>query len=108
MKNNIREIIHQFAIYGDFIEATPFGSGHINSTFRSVWNQAGVTVRYIHQRINEQVFTRPDEVMDNIVRVTNHIREGLIREGHDDTSRRTLTVIPARDGKPWARDRDGG
>ena len=106
--NNIMEVIHQFAIYGELENVKPFGSGHINSTFLSVWNQAGAKLRYIHQRINEEVFVRPEQVMENIERVTNHIRDNVSRAGLGDISRRTLTIIPARDGKLWARDREGG
>jgi hypothetical protein len=101
-------VLHQFTIYGEFEFAEPFGSGHINNTFRSQWNQAGVRVRYTHQRINEQVFTRPDEVMENIKRVTCHIAERLEREQAADRSRRVLTVVPARDGKLWVQDAEGG
>jgi hypothetical protein len=98
----------RFSIYGEFESAEPFGGGHINRTYRSRWNQAGVRVRYTHQRINEQVFVRPDEVMENIERVTRHIAEKLIRAGTADRSRRVLTVVPARDGNPWVRDAEGG
>jgi hypothetical protein len=65
-------------------------------------------VRYTHQRINEKVFVRPNEVMENIERVTRHIAEKLEREGAADRSRRVLSVIPSRDGKPWVRDAGGG
>jgi hypothetical protein len=102
------DMIRQFAIYGEFIGAASFGGGHINDTFRSEWNQAGTVVRYTHQRINEKVFTRPDEVMENIVRVTEHIAGKHSAAGESDLSRRALTVVPARDGKPWARDGEGG
>jgi hypothetical protein len=63
-------------------------------------------VRYTHQRINEQVFAHPDEVMENILRVTSHIAGKLA--GVSDLSRRVLTVVPSRDGKPWVRDAEGG
>ncbi|MCL2557149.1 MAG: aminoglycoside phosphotransferase family protein [Treponema sp.] len=102
----LQEAIPQFAIYGDFVNAAPFGNGHINETFLSVWNQAGVRARYVHQRINELVFTKPDEVMENIVRVTEHLAGKML--GRADSSRRALSVVPARDGKPWARDSAGG
>jgi hypothetical protein len=110
------DVIHQFAIYGEFESVEPFGSGHINDTFRSRWNQAGTRVRYTHQRINEQVFAHPGEVMENIERVTRHIAENLRRAasrpdgktGAIDLSRRVLTVVPSRDGKPWVRDAEGG
>jgi hypothetical protein len=67
-----------------------------------------VRVRYTHQRINEKVFIRPDEVMENIERVTRHIAEKLVRQGADDRSRRVLAVVPSHDGKPWVRDAEGG
>jgi hypothetical protein len=98
----------RFTIYGELETVEPFGSGHINGTFRSRWNQAGARVRYTHQRINGKVFARPDEVMENIRRVTGHIAEKLEREGADDRSRRVLSVVPSRDGKPWVRDAEGG
>jgi Ser/Thr protein kinase RdoA (MazF antagonist) len=101
-------MIHQFLIYGDFEEAAPFGSGHINDTFVSRWNQAGIKIRYIHQRINSRIFLRPDQVMENIQRVTTHIAAKLSAAGLADRSRRTMTVIPGRDGKPWVRDEEGG
>jgi hypothetical protein len=103
-----REVLGRFAIYGEFESAESFGSGHINNTYRSRWNQAGVRVRYTHQRINEKVFARPDEVMENIERVTRHIAEKLEREGAAGRSRRALSVVPSRDGKPCVRDAGGG
>jgi Ser/Thr protein kinase RdoA (MazF antagonist) len=104
----LKGIFSQFAIYGDPVDAAPLGKGHINDSFVSTWNQGGATVRYTHQRINHRVFTRPDAVMENIVRVTGHIRGKLSAAGLPDTSRRTLTVVPARDGQPFVRDAEGG
>jgi Ser/Thr protein kinase RdoA (MazF antagonist) len=102
------DCIHRFALYGEFETAAPFGTGHINETFVSRWNQAGSTARYLHQRINEKVFARPDQVMENIQRVTAHIARKLMAEGSAGWSRRVLTVVPALDGKPWVRDGEGG
>ncbi|MDR3145736.1 MAG: aminoglycoside phosphotransferase family protein, partial [Treponema sp.] len=99
-------VLNRFSIYGDLEAIVPFGNGHINDTFVSTWNQGGTRLRYTHQRINERVFTRPDEVMANILRVTCHIRGKLA--GLGDRSRRVLTVIPALDGKPFVRDAEGG
>jgi hypothetical protein len=101
-------IVQQFVIYGEFIGVSPFGTGHINDTYRSQWNQAGTVTRYIHQRINQRVFVHPDDVMANIVRITDHITEKLKAAGESDWSRRSLTVVPSRDGKPWVRDSEGG
>ncbi|MFP3088973.1 aminoglycoside phosphotransferase family protein [Treponema sp. TIM-1] len=102
------DLVHQFSIYGEFETAAPFGSGHINDTFVSQWNQAGTRIRYLHQRINEGVFVHPDEVMENIERVTGHIVKKLATAGISGRSRRTLTVVHSRDGKSWVRDAEGG
>jgi Ser/Thr protein kinase RdoA (MazF antagonist) len=104
----LEEALGQFAIPGEREDLVPFGKGHINDTFVSTWNQGGLRRRYTHQRINHHVFTRPAEVMENILRVTTHIRQKLEAQGAGDRDRRVLTVIPAVDGKPWVRDGEGG
>ena len=48
--------LSRFVIFGDFISAAPYGSGHINDTYAVVCSQAGLEVRYIFQRINPQYF----------------------------------------------------
>jgi hypothetical protein len=105
---NIATIISAFCIYGEFEDVAPCGLGHINDTYISRWNQAGTRVRYLHQRINESVFAHPDEVMENILRVTHHIADKLIAAGTSEWSRRVLTVVPSREGTPWVRDPLGG
>jgi len=102
------EAAQEFAIYGEFESVTPFGGGHINETCLSRWNQGGTVVRYTHQRINHTIFLHPDEVMSNIARVTNHIRGKLQAAGEKDWTRLVLTVVPAKDGKLFVRDREGG
>jgi len=105
---NFESIVNQFAIYGEFEGIEPYGGGHINQTYHSRWNQAGMRVHYIHQRINEKVFLKPDELMENIVCVTRHIAKKMKNDGVEDASRRVLTVIPSKEGKLWARDDEGG
>ena len=110
---SLHEIILQFKISGELEKVGPFGQGHINQTFLSQWDQSGIKRRYIHQRINDKVFIRPDEVMENIYRVTNHIRNSKTRREASrclstDLDRCTLTIIPSHDACLWARDKDGG
>ena len=104
----LKEIVSDFMILGSLEDIKPMGNGHINETFLSRWNQSGTAVRYTHQRINEKVFQRPDQVMENISRVTAHIFKKLTDIGISDISRKALTVVPSRNGKPWLRDREGG
>jgi len=104
----IREVLGRFDIAGECLEIQPFGTGHINATYASRWRRGLESVRYIHQRINDAVFKRPDQVMENIYRVTSHLYSAWKTEGVPDPERRTLTVIPARDGKPWVNDEKTG
>lgn len=105
LKHDVRAVARQFRIHGDFISAAPYGSGHINDTYCAGFNQSGTAVRYIFQRINHNVFKNPVALMDNIQRVTTHLRVKLA--DHPDRSRRALTVIPARDNQPFHCDGDG-
>lgn len=51
MKPNFENIVKQFAFEGKFIEANPYGSGHINDTYAASFQKAdGATHRYILQR----------------------------------------------------------
>jgi len=100
----IKEISGKFPIYGDFISAAPYGSGHINDTYAVAFNQAGTSIRYIFQRINHDIFKNPPALMDNIKRVTSHQASKLA--GHPDSSRRTLTVIDTEAGEPFHLDEE--
>jgi hypothetical protein len=103
--HNLKVLAAQFQVHGEFLEAEPFGSGHIHETFRAAFNQGGVVLRYLLQRINQHVFKNPAAIMENVLRVTEHIRGKLKCPG--DVSRRVLTVVPARDGTLFHIDGGG-
>jgi hypothetical protein len=105
--HDLRAISSLFQMRADFVDALPFGSGHINDTYCASYDQAGVPVRYIHQRLNHHVFKNPVAVMENVARVTSHALERLLAKGDSQAHRRTLTCIPALDGKPYAFDTAG-
>ena len=106
--NNTRicEIASHFALCGEVMDVKECHSGHINSTYFITCKNGTLTKRYTMQMINTNVLKNPDEVMENIVNVTGHIREGLIAQGIDPT-RRTLNVIYTTDGKWGYTDSDG-
>ena len=64
-------------------------------------------VRYIHQKINKNVFKNPPAVMKNVMRVTTHIRRRLEAQNARDITRRSLVVIPTRKGQSHYRSPDG-
>ncbi len=101
------EISRAFQIHGEFLHAEACKVGHINETYTATYDQGGTRVRYIHQRINHEVFKNPAGVMDNLVRVTTHLRRKLAAAGVKDLTRRALTVVPTRDGASFHQTREG-
>ncbi|EFW38235.1 phosphotransferase enzyme family protein [Treponema phagedenis] len=91
-------IVSAFQIEGELLTAKPFGNGHINDTILSEFKTGTGIVHYIHQKINTSVFPQPEQVIENIALVTAWIREKLVQANADDIDRKTLTLIPARDG----------
>jgi hypothetical protein len=102
--HDLKRVSDSFLIPGDFRRAEPYGSGHINDTYKVDFNQAGTPVRYIFQRINPQVFPDPGRLMENVRRVCEHAQEKLRAAGAEDASRRALSLIPTRDGGFWHVD----
>jgi aminoglycoside phosphotransferase (APT) family kinase protein len=96
-----------FAIYGRFVSAGPYGSGHINDTFVAEFDQAGARLRYILQRINRRIFKDIPALMDNIQRVSAHAARRASDSGLADASRRALTLVATRDGSGYWQDAAG-
>jgi aminoglycoside phosphotransferase (APT) family kinase protein len=103
----LHAVAARFALAGDLVSISPYGSGHINDTYAAVFNQAGTQVRYVLQRINRHVFKNSAAVMENIGRVTAHVRKRLAAAGVADISRRVLTLVPTRDHQLSWVDTDG-
>ena len=94
----IKRVGEQFQVHGRFLRAFPIGRGHINDTFAADYDYGGRTVRYVHQTINHHVFPDPEKVMENIDRITRHKRAMLEGRKDPDAGRKSLTVVPARNG----------
>ena len=106
-QEELRTISSAFQVYGDFEGGCPYGSGHINDTYRISYSVGGAKMHYLLQRINHHVFTQPQNVQQNILRVTRHIATKLRAQSVQDISRRTLTLILTRDGEPVHHDAAG-
>ncbi|MEN4040962.1 MAG: aminoglycoside phosphotransferase family protein [Anaerolineaceae bacterium] len=102
----LREIAGQFCIAGDFVQADAILTGHINDTYRSAFRTPQGTRRYIHQRINHHVFKQPEQVMENIQRVTAHARQRVLAEG-GDAARRVLALVNTRAGQCYHKTAGG-
>lgn len=80
-----------------------WGYGHINETLLV---DTAKGEQYIMQKINKYVFTEPDKVMQNILKVTEYLKKQIIADG-GDPERETLSVIPTKDGGCLYNDEDG-
>jgi len=100
-------IAEHFQFEGDFLEASPYGFGHINDTYTVRFGKAdGVVRRYVLQRINQHVFRNPEALMQNVERVTAHLRKKIVAAG-GDAERETLNLVPTVGGRTWTKTDDG-
>jgi len=103
----LQKISKQFQIYGEILHAETCKIGHINETYSATYDQGGTRVRYIHQKINRSVFKNPASLMQNVMRVTSHLRRKLQSLQVRDITRRCLTIVPTRDGQSFYTDSAG-
>lgn len=84
------------------INASIISSGNVNSTFKIEADGAN----YILQKINKFVFKKPEEVMQNIRRVSRFLEKKVLREG-GNPQREVLHPINTLDGKRFFIDDNG-
>ena len=68
-KEELLDVTGKFEL-GNHIEVVsvePYGSGHINDTFRLEVKEDGKEKLYILQRMNKDIFKNQKELMDNIL-----------------------------------------
>ena len=82
-------------------------NGHINTTYKVYFVRHGEVKDYILQRINVYVFKNPEAVMENIVKVTEYIRDKIKATGVS-AKRYVLHYQPNEDGKYYFVDEQGG
>src|SRR5690606_38839352 len=101
----LASVASEFDIEGSVVTVAAFGSGHINDTFRVVTDEPG-SAHYLLQRVNHHVFKDVAAVMDNIQRVTNHLRARYAAEFTESNhvDRRVLTLIPTNGDDSYHRD----
>lgn len=100
-----QDIAAAFDLGGQIVHVHPYGHGLINDTF-VVSIDTGH--RAILQRINRHVFPRPEQIMDNLRTLTDHIRR---RQTSSKAAARKLQwprIFSTRDGKDSVVDAHGG
>jgi len=90
--------VAHFAVAGRLLFLEPHTSGLINHSWLASFQTPEGPRRYLLQQINRHVFHHPDEVMENMVRVTRKVARSLAGEGVADAGRRVLSFVPTREG----------
>ncbi len=103
----MKNINGKFRTEGEIAELVPYGNGHINDTYCITCRlENGGKKRYILQRMNKEIFPKPDELIENIAGVTGFLKK-KIQENGGDPDRETLTLVPTTEGKDYYQDQDG-
>jgi Ser/Thr protein kinase RdoA (MazF antagonist) len=100
------EIAAKFRLGGELESVEHLGRGHIHDTWVSRVRTAAGPRRFVHQRLNRNVFTDPARVMENVARVTEHVRRRVGGEG-GDPERGSLTLVPTADDRLFHESPDG-
>jgi Ser/Thr protein kinase RdoA (MazF antagonist) len=100
-------VVQHFQFVGDLRRASPYGIGHIHDTFAAWFEGSGTTTRrYILQRINHNVFRDPEGLMENVCKVTAHLRRKILDAGRHP-ERHTLNLIPTVEGGAYHKASNG-
>ena len=70
MGQEMKQVLSMFKYDGEPYSCDIYGNGHINTTYKVECKQGDKTVRYILQRINNNIFPDTDALMENIENVT--------------------------------------
>ena len=106
-RERVSEVAGKFMLDGEILDIAPYGSGHINDTFRMKVRNKGTEKDYILQRMNGDIFKNREELMENIVRVTSFLKEKIVAQG-GDPDRETLQIIPTRQGENFYKEGEDG
>ncbi|MCR5741478.1 MAG: aminoglycoside phosphotransferase family protein [Gammaproteobacteria bacterium] len=71
INHNIEEIVNSFHLSSNYLNHQELLNGHINKTYLVTLKNGD---KFVLQRINDYVFKKPEEVMENIISITSYIK----------------------------------
>ena len=107
-EETLQEALAAFDWGAPLVGAIRYGCGHINDTF-CVHTQPDdePCVRFILQRMSAQAFHHPDQLMKNIIGVTEFLGDKIKAQG-GDRSREAMEVMRPKSGEDFFTDSKGG
>ena len=103
-RDALTAIAGRFRLPGPVRSVEPLGSGNVNATYLVTVDGERGAIRFVLQRINGQVFRRPDLVMRNIQALGEHLaqRPERLAPGPDGRRWELPLVVPVHQGDhPW-------
>ena len=107
-EQTLSEVLEAFDFGAPVVGAIRYGCGHINDTFVvHTQPENACCRRFILQRMSAAAFKHPDQLMENIIGVTEFLgRE--IEKHSGDRSREAMEVIRPKNGADYYTDSQGG
>ena len=105
MAPELNTIAKHFQVEGEIESIKPLGEGFINDTYilTTVGNNAP---NYLFQRKNKAIFKDVPSMMDNIQKITTHLKTKIVADGGDPL-RETMTLTKTHDGALYHQDGEG-
>jgi len=105
MDKVLNQIVSHFEIEGELADIQQLGQGFINDTY-IVKTVDELGDDYLLQRKNKNVFRKIPGMMDNILKVTSHLKSKITQEG-GDPERESLTLTKTKSGDLYIMDEQG-
>ena len=107
-EKNLQEALAAFDFGAPVVGAMRFGHGHINDTFCVHTQPEDDGCRcFILQRMSAAAFKHPEQLMANIIGITDYLGK-QIRAAGGDRGREAMEVLRTRGGGAYYTDGDGG
>lgn len=75
MELKLQQICNAFRIEGNYLSYEQIKRGNVNQTYKVTYQKTnGIIKNYIVQRVNTYAFREPEQLMENIDLITEHIR----------------------------------
>ncbi len=107
-EKTLQEVLGAFDFGAPVVGALRYGQGHINDTFVVHTQPEDHPCRpFILQRMSAAAFKQPEQLMENIIGVTDYLGRQIEAAG-GDRSREAMEVLRPKNGQSYYTDSQGG
>ncbi len=104
----LHEVLDAFDFGGHVLTTQRYGHGHVNDTFLvHTHAPSEAEGHFILQRLSCVAFKHPDQVMSNVMGVSEYLGDQIQRQG-GNRARESMAFIRPRSGQPYYTDSEGG